>query len=119
MKLQDISPKTADKKIIPSYYNPHNIPQDTELNSFPLVKEADLIPDPNEEIRKKYPIKTIIGIAVLIVMVLAIPVGVFLNQKPTKVFIEATATPSPTPTPTPTPTLESTKDFLSTKKLSL
>lgn len=86
---------------VPDYYNPHNTILDPNETASLLMHEPEQ-PDPREELRKKYPIKTIVGALVLIVTVLAIPVGVYLNQRPTKVFIEATSTPSPTPTATPT-----------------
>lgn len=86
----------------PSYYNPSGIVRETPTNSTPLLNVEPQEEDPKTQMRKKYPIKTIAGIMVLLVMVLAIPVSVYLTQQPTNVFIEATATPSPTPTPTAT-----------------
>lgn len=97
-----VSPSQPSGKT-PDYFNPHNIPTDPSGVSSLLSHEPPEA-NPIEELKKKYPIKTIVGAVVVLVMVLAIPVGVYLNQRPTRVFIEATATPSPTPTPTPTPT---------------
>lgn len=96
--------------IVPDYYNPHNVTQETDSKTGTFLAYEPTEEDPKDVLKRKYPIKTIAGIAILIVTVLAIPVGVYLNQKPTNIFIDAdTPTPmptlSPTPTPSPTPTL--------------
>jgi len=92
------------QKKAPDYYNPHNITQEIGQNSNPLLALEPLPQNPQEMLKKKYPIKIIAGFAVLLIMVLATGIGVYLSQRPTRVFIEATATPTATPTPTPTPT---------------
>lgn len=93
-------PKQSSSKV-PDYYNPHNIIQEPLNNNTPLLDLEPPEEDPAATLKKKYPIRTIAGIVVLVIMVMAIPIGVYLNQKPTEVFIEATSSPSPSPTPTP------------------
>lgn len=105
----DNSNNSSQNNQTPSYYNPTGIVRDSPTNSTPLLNIEPPEDDPKALMQRKYPIKTIAGIMVLLVMVLAIPVSVFLTQRPTNVFIEAD-TPSPVatfpPTPTPTPTFE-------------
>jgi hypothetical protein len=84
---------------LPDYFNPHNVEQLPNMNSYPLIKEEPPAPDPQELLKKKYPVKIIAGVAFLVLSLLTIPVAVYITQKPTEVFIEATATPTPTPTP--------------------
>jgi hypothetical protein len=96
------NPITPAQQKAPDYYNPHNIVQDPQEVASLLVHEPS-VPDPVEVLKKKYPVRIIVEVVILLVSVIAIPAALYLNQRPTRVFIEATATPTPTESPTPTP----------------
>lgn len=110
----------AKSSIVPDYYNPHNTTQDTGGTTGTILAYEPQEVDPKEVLKRKYPVRIVAAVAILVVATLAIPVGVYLNQKPTNVFLDAdtptpiptiSPTPSPSPTPTPTP---ATKDKLPT-----
>lgn len=99
-----VNPVPPSLKKAPPYFNPHNVVQDSRSESTPFLSSQPPVPDPGVTLQKKYPIKLVVGFAVLAITVLSIPVAVYLSQRPTRIFIEAEPTVTPTPTPTPTPT---------------
>jgi type VI protein secretion system component VasF len=85
----------------PDYWTQQNTAQNTDQTAKnPLLMHEPPPEDPKRTLRRKYPIQVITSVVILALTTLSIPLGVYLIQRPTKVFIEATSTPSPTPTPT-------------------
>lgn len=101
--MNDDSPLQTKSDKIPSYYNPHNVVQDAKLNTTPLLIHEPPIENPKDALSRKYPIKVIAGALFVVITLISIPVALYLNQRPTRIFIEATATPHPTISPSPTP----------------
>jgi hypothetical protein len=105
--MDNFDPLAESQKKAPDYYNPRSVVTE-DSSTHPILAHEPVPEDPQEVLRKKYPIKTIVAGVVIFVVLLAIPVTVYLSQRPTRIFLEAeTPTPTPTESPTPTPTSSS------------
>lgn len=105
--MNDTNPIDTTSKA-PSYYNPTAVARDSIDTNTPLVNIEPPEENPRFEMQRRYPLKTIAGIMVLALMVLAVPATVLITQQQTNLLLEAN-TPAPVltfpPTPSPSPTI--------------